>query len=416
MTEIEGAKPRLILLTQWFDPEPAPKGLSFAQKLVEAGFAVEVITGFPNYPGGQVYDGYRIRPIQRERSGEIDITRLALYPSHDRNRLGRILNYVSFFLTSLIYLGFRARRSDVIYAYHPPLTVGMTAVVTRLLRGTPIVLDVQDLWPDTLRATGMVSNEKILRIVDAFCRWTWRRADHIAVLSEGFARLLASRGIPEEKISVIYNWAAEAEKDLPEATLPPNALADGDRFRVLFAGNMGPAQALDSVLQSASIVAERGAAVDFCFLGSGIEEERLKQLAREMGLTNTIFLPRVPVAEVGAWMNAADCLLVHLKCDPLFSVTIPSKTQAYLAAGKPVIMAAEGDAAELVKKSAGGMVVPPEQPTALADAVIELSKMSPEDLARLGRNSRYFYEQELSFVNGVNKFVALLKDVMLKSR
>ena len=174
MAQKEGG-PRLIMLTQWFEPEPAMRGLAFAAELARRGFRVEVVTGFPNYPGGKVYDGYKIRPLQRERLGDVDVTRLALYPSHDMNRLGRILNYVSFLVSASFYLIFVARRADLIYAYHPPLTVGMTAALARLLRRVPVVLDVQDLWPDTLRATGMIGNEHLLRIVDVFCRWTWRR-------------------------------------------------------------------------------------------------------------------------------------------------------------------------------------------------------------------------------------------------
>src|SRR5690606_22126023 len=163
--------PRLILLTQWFDPEPAMKGLSFAQALQQRGFEVEVVTGFPNYPGGKVYDGYRIGLLQREELGGVRVARVPLFPSHDRSKIGRILNYVSFFLSTVIYLVFVARRADVIYAYHPPITVGLSAAITRAFRRTPVVLDVQDMWPDTLKATGMIGNDRILRVIELFCRW-----------------------------------------------------------------------------------------------------------------------------------------------------------------------------------------------------------------------------------------------------
>ena len=402
---------RLILLTQWFEPEPAMRGLSFAAELARRGFRVEVVTGFPNYPGGKVYDGYKIRPLQRERIGEVDVTRLALYPSHDSHRLGRILNYVSFFLTASFYLIFMARRADVIYAYHPPLTVGMVAALARVLRRMPVVLDVQDMWPDTLRATGMIGNERLLRIIDVFCRWTWRGVDRITVLSDGFRRLLLERDVAPEKVSVIYNWADEAARAEAPAELPA-ALADRGRLRVLFAGNMGAAQALDDVLDAARLVGERDGNVDFFLLGSGIEDERLKRRASEMNLANVHFLPRVPAAAAGAWLAAADCLLVHLRDDPLFAITIPSKTQAYMSAGKPVIMAVAGDAAELVRRSGGGVIVPPAQPKALADAVMALSRLPREELAELGRKSARFYAEHLSFSRGVDEFVALFEDVM----
>lgn len=411
MTESEGNPVRLVVLTQWFEPEPAMRGLSFATELAARGFEVEVVTGFPNYPGGRVYEGYRIKALQRERVGAVNVTRLPLYPSHDSRKMGRLLNYVSFFLAASIYLLFFARRADAIYAYHPPLTVGMAAAFVRVVRGIPVVLDVQDMWPDTLRATGMVNSERILRIVDFFCRWTWRQVDRITVLSEGFHTLLRDRGVNQEKVRVIYNWAPETTTADPPIE-PPAALVNRGRLRVLFAGNLGAAQALDSVLLAAGILAERNARVDFFFLGSGIEESRLQHDAAEMKLTNVRFLPRVPASEVGVWLAAADCLLVHLRDDPLFAITIPSKTQAYLAAGKPLVMAVAGDAAELVMQSGGGVVVPPQDPKALADALSELADMSMEELAGMGAKSRSFYLERLSFKRGVDQFVQLFEEVV----
>lgn len=406
---------RLILLTQWFEPEPVMKGLKFAQRLQQLGFDVEVVTGFPNYPGGTVYHGYRIRPIRRETMDGVAVTRLALYPSHDRSRIGRILSYISFFLSAAFYLTFFARRSDAVYAYHPPLTVAMAAMVARLFRRTPVVLDVQDMWPDTLRATGMISNERALHIVDLFCRWTWRRADHIAVLSNGFCRLLIERGVPKQKITVIPNWADE-EAVTADLGTRPEVLGDAGKFQVLFAGNMGPAQALDSVLDAAATVAQKDSRIEFCFLGSGLELERLKARAEGETLENVRFLPRVPIAEVGAYLAAADCLLVHLRADPLFAITIPSKTQAYMAAGKPIIMAVEGDAAELVRQSAGGVVVPPEDAQSLADAIVMLAGLPSAELVRLGANARRFYDEGLSFERGVSSFAAVLNGVFRKRK
>ena len=401
-------RPRLILLTQWFDPEPVIKGLAFARRLSELGFDVEVVTGFPNYPGGRIYEGYRIRPVRKEHIEGVAVTRLALYPSHDKSRIGRVLNYVSFFLAVALYLTVFARRADIVYAYHPPLTVGMAAVVARLFRRTPTVLDVQDMWPDTLRATGMINNERILKLVGVFARWTWLRADHIAVLSPGFRSLLIARGVSADKITVIPNWADEAATPgLPR----PTAFGEPGKFRLLFAGNMGAAQALDPVLDAASIVARRRDDIEFCFLGSGIEVDRLKTRVEREELTNVRFLPRVPLADVGAWLEAADCLLVHLKADPLFAITIPSKTQAYMAAGRPIIMAVEGDAADLVRQSSGGIVVPPEDSRALAAAVLDMAGLPVADREKLGADVRRFYEDHLSFGHGSQAFASLLASV-----
>ena len=155
---------RVLLMTQWFDPEPTFKGIVFARELVRQGFEVEVITGFPNYPGGKIYPGYKIRLVQKEQIEGVNVTRVPLYPSHDKSKIGRILNYVSFACSLMIY-GLFSKKADVIYAYHPPLTVGIAASIVGFFRRVPVVNDIQDMWPDTLSSTGMISNKRVITLV-----------------------------------------------------------------------------------------------------------------------------------------------------------------------------------------------------------------------------------------------------------
>ena len=399
---------RVLLLTQWFDPEPTLKGMVFARELVREGYEVEVVTGFPNYPGGKVYPGYRIRLLQRELIDGVHITRVPLYPNHDQSAIKRVLNYASFAASATIYGVFMARRADVMYAYHPPLTVGMAAALIKLCRRIPVVYDIQDMWPDTLRATGMLNNPKALNLVARVCRWVYRRMDHIVVLSPGFKRLLQERGVPESKLSVIYNWADEAALGAPVGQVPA-AFPGADQFRILFAGNMGKAQALDTVLNAASLLQTRGSRVCWVMLGGGVEVERLKAEAAKRQLANVVFLPAVPMAEVGAYLNAADALLVHLRKDPLFEITIPSKTQAYMTVGKPLLMAVDGDAADLVRQSSGGVVAESENPEALARAAEQLAAMPTDALAAMGDKAQRFYREHLALAEGVRKFVEIFK-------
>jgi glycosyltransferase involved in cell wall biosynthesis len=399
---------RVLLLTQWFDPEPTFKGIVFARELVRQGFEVEVLTGFPNYPGGKVYPGYHIKLLQREVIDGVQVTRVPLYPNHDQSAIKRVLNYASFAASSLVYGLFVARRPDVIYAYHPPLTVGVTAGLLRLLRRIPVVYDIQDMWPDTLRATGMVNNARALGVVAAVCRWVYRRMDHIAVLSPGFMGLLLQRGVPESRVDVIYNWADEVALGSPQGH-PPASFPGPERLRILFAGNMGKAQALDTVLDAAALLQARNVQVCFVLLGGGVEVARLKQRAMDLQLQNAIFLPPVPMSEVGALLNAAEVLLVHLRKDPLFEITIPSKTQAYMAVGKPLLMAVDGDAARLVSQSGGGLVVESENTQALADAAEALAAMPRDALATMGRRAQCYYREQLALQVGVSKFGAIFK-------
>lgn len=405
----------MLLLTQWFDPEPTFKGLVFARELVRQGFDVEVVTGFPNYPGGKVYAGYKIKLIQRECIDGVQVTRLPLYLNHGQSAIKRVFNYASFAASALVYGLFMAKRADVMYAYHPPLTVGIAASLIRWVRGIPLVYDIQDMWPDTLRATGMLINPRALALVGRVCDWVYRRVDQLVVLSPGFKRVLVQRGVPESKIDVIYNWADESTLMSPEGAVPA-AFPAADRFRVVFAGNIGKAQALDAVLDAAAILQARGSRASLVMLGGGVEVSRLKTRALEMKLGNVVFLPPVPMSEVGTVLAAADVLLVHLRKDPLFEITIPSKTQAYMAVGKPLLMAVNGDAADLVRQANCGLTAESENPQALADAVDALAVRPADELKTMGESASRFYREALGLQFGTAKFAAVFESLSRKVR
>jgi glycosyltransferase involved in cell wall biosynthesis len=397
---------RVLLLTQWFDPEPTIKGLPFARELVRQGHTVEVLTGFPNYPLGRLYPGYRLRFHQREIVDGICINRVPLYPSHDQSVLRRVFNYASFALSSLVFGLAAAGRADVIYAYHPPLTVGVVAVLLSKVRRRPIVYDIQDVWPDTLRATGMIRSERIMRMVGAVCDWVYRGVDQIVVLSPGFKRLLEQRGVPPRKIEVIYNWADDTSLNVTRGRLP-DGFPPPDRFRIVFAGNMGRAQALDAVLEAAVLLRDGGSNVTFVMIGGGVEVARLRRVAAESALDNVIFLEPLPMSEIGPVLRSADALLVHLRCDPLFTVTIPSKTQAYMAAGRPLLLAVAGDAAELVRASGGGVLAAPGNAASLAEAARILAGLPREELDRMGERAARYYAEHLSRERGTARFAEL---------
>jgi colanic acid biosynthesis glycosyl transferase WcaI len=399
---------RILLLTQWFEPEPTLKGLVFVRELAARGHDVEVLTGFPNYPGGEVYPGYRIRHWQQERIDGIRVLRVALYPSHDKSGFRRALNYASFAFSAAVIGTALVRKPDVLYVYNPPATVGFPAVVLGLLRRVPFVYDVCDLWPDTVAASGMLPSPAAVALLGKWCDFVYRRARHIVVVSPGFKQQLVRRGVPPDKIEVIYNWCDDATfQPLAPAPALASRLGLSDGFTVMFAGTMGTAQSLDSVLDAAALCRQTLPRVQFVFVGGGVDRNRLEKKAGDLGLTNVRFLPRQPVAAMGAVLGLADVLLVHLKSHPLFSITIPSKTQAYMASGKPVLMAVRGDAAQLVTQSGGGLVCEPEDPRSIAATVARFAAMSPEERHRMGEAGQRFYAERLSLKAGVTKFEAL---------
>ena len=402
---------KILLLTQWFEPEPTFKGLTFAKELKRKGFEVEVVTGFPNYPGGKVYSGYHIKWFQREVLDGIIVNRVPLYPSHDRSAVRRIMNYVSFAFSSLIYIIFFTRRVDVIYAYHPPLTIGFVAAIYKLIRGNKMVLDVQDLWPDTLRATGMIKNKYVLSIIDKIAKLIYRVSDQIVVLSEGFENRLVSRGVAQEKVEIIKNWADEDKLNL---TTEVNhfTIDDGNYFNILFAGNIGRAQALESIIDAADILMRQNSSVRFILLGRGLEVDNLKKSVKTRNLNNVLFLPAVEMEKVGKFLRAADALLVHLRDDELFQITIPSKIQAYMAIGKPLLVAVKGDAANMVNEARCGIIAEPENSKSLANSAIKFESMTKAELEVMGGNGKEYYSQELSVKIGVGKFVKIINGLV----
>jgi colanic acid biosynthesis glycosyl transferase WcaI len=404
---------RILFLTQWFDPEPMFKGLAFAKALRERGHEVEILTGFPNYPGGKVFPGYRIRPFLREVMEGIPVLRVPLYPSHDTSAIRRIANYATFALSAATIGAAAVKPADVMYVYHPPATVALPAIMIQGMRRIPFVYDIQDLWPDTLSATGMVNNGFLTGLVDRWCRMVYRAASKIVVLSPGFKDVLVHRSVPEEKIEVIYNWCDEGQ--IPKA--PKNEslakeLGFSGRFNVLFAGTMGKAQALEAVLDAAGRIGGRIPEIQFVFVGGGIDVDRLQEIARERRLTNVLFLPRRPVSEIGEILNLADVLLVHLKDDPLFRITIPSKIQAYLAVGRPILVGVRGDAADLVRRAGAGVDCLPENPESLSEAVEKFYRMPRAFLNEMGDNGRRYYQKELSLSTGVSRFEEVFRSVV----
>lgn len=401
---------KILLLTQWFDPEPTFKGLLFAQALREEGHEVEVLTGFPNYPGGKVYDGYKIRAYQKDIVDGITIHRAPLYPSHDGSAIKRVFNYLSFAVSTFFIGLIKTRGIDVIYSYHPPLTTSLSALLLGFCKRVPFVVDVQDLWPDTLTATGMVNNKKVLSLVNKVCNFVYKRAAKIVVLSSGFKSRIESRGVSKDKVEVIHNWCNESALtsfENSEVSLPRNG-----NLNLVFAGNLGFAQGLPAIIHAAELLQNNEIKVNVVFLGDGVAKKTAIDIVDVKALKNVYFLPRVPMQQVGSILNESDMLLVHLNDDELFEITIPSKTQAYLAMGKPIVMGVSGDAADLIRNSNSGVTSKPNDATSLAKAITELSLMSDNQRDEMGINGREFYRKKLSLKIGVVKFVRIFEEVI----
>lgn len=395
---------RILYLTQWFEPEPhVIKGLRFVRALQAAGHEVTVVTGFPNYPSGRLYPGYRVKPVQRERIDGVDIVRLPLYPSHDSSSLRRSLNYLSFFVSALAYLLVRREPFDRAYVYHPPITVGLAAALAGMVRRLPFILDIQDLWPDTLAAVGMEGGRRLMRPIGWLCAFVYRRAEAIVAQSEGMRATLAARGVPAGKLVTIHNWAeAEPRCRGRSAPLVPH------RFVVVYGGNLGKAQGLGTVLQAALRLRDLHPDVLIRLYGDGVEAASLRAQAEALDLRNLEIHPQIGKDEINAVFARADALLVHLTDHPLFTITVPSKVQAYLATGRPIAAGVAGEAARLLADSGAALVAPPGDPAALAHAIASLADTSPGDRRRMGLKGRSYYLRNLAFRRGMHRTLRLL--------
>jgi len=402
---------RILMLSQWFDPEPTFKGLTFARELSRLGHEVEVLTGFPNYPGGKLYDSHRVEFLKRESLNGISVLRVPLYPSHNSSALERTANYGSFALSASIIGALAVKAADVMYVYHPPATVGLPAMLLNLFRRIPFVYDIHDLWPDTLAATGMFNSKIGLGIVEKWCSLVYRQASKIVVQSQGFKRFCANVASGKQTGSDLQLVRRRLHSTNGEKRETGRAIGMKDRFNVIFAGTMGKAQALDAVLDAAQSLKDSYKDIQFVFVGGGIEQGRLRQQAVDRRLHNVIFLSRRPVSQIGGILNLADVLLIHLKDDPLFSITIPGKTQAYLAVGRPILVGVRGDAADLVTKAGAGMACTPEDSDSISKSILTLYNLPRAKLEAMGQNGSRFYSEQLSARIGTLRFERILKQV-----
>jgi glycosyltransferase involved in cell wall biosynthesis len=256
----------------------------------------------------------------------------------------------------------------------------------------------------------MLGNGLGSRLLAEWCRRSYAGADRAVVLSPGYAEALAARGVARDRIEVVYNWCDERGLGT-EGTMVPTGLLEPGRFNVLYAGNMGTLQGLDAVLDAAALLRESAPSARFLLVGGGVEFERLKQRVAREGITNVRLAGRVPVEEANALQQRADALLINLVQTPLTRIGIPQKLQAYMAAGRPILLAAEGDAAALLTRARGGVACRPNDAASIADGVRTLATMSAAERDALGKNGSTFYRDELSFLRGVDRMLEVFSEV-----
>jgi glycosyltransferase involved in cell wall biosynthesis len=400
---------RILILSIYHDPEPIPKTGDLSRALQRRGHQVTVVTSFPHYPSGRLYPGYRLRPWMRETREGVPVLRTFIYPYHGVRSSLRMLNYISWMISS-VAAAWLTPPCDVIYVWHPPLTVGVSAWVLSKLKRAPFVYDVQDLWPESALASGLMQPGRLVQFLYRLADWVYARADQLLVVSDAAVRHLVNRGVPREKIAVATHWVDASVFQMPVTRDIRSELNLKDRFIVMFAGNLGLVQGLETLIEAAGVLAGRTDIV-LVLVGDGADRSRLEGLVASRGLKNVIFAGRHPSSEMPAFLGAADALVVHLRPSQIADHAIPAKILSYFAAGRPIVCATSGAAAELVVKAEAGVTVPPGDAQKMAEAIGCLADMPPEERARLGANGRRYLRDELAMDRVIGKYERILIEI-----
>jgi glycosyltransferase involved in cell wall biosynthesis len=384
---------RVLIVSQYFHPENFRIN-ELVRDLAAAGHQLTVVTGKPNYPDGKLFPGYRALGVQRDVYEGAEVVRLPLVPRGRRSGLRLAINYLSFVLSGYLMapLALRGRTFDAVFVYAPsPLLQALPAIFLAWLKRAPLVVWVQDLWPESLAATGYVRNPLLLRLVETVVRYIYRHTDSILIQSEGFRTPIMRLSSDPGRIRYYPN-SAEAIFGAGDEGGGGGALpaAIRRRFSIVFAGNIGSAQAVATIVDAAELLMGRPE-IHFFLVGSGSESAWAESEVQRRKLQNLTLTGRLPVTDMPAIFSAASALLVSLKDEAIFAYTIPGKIQSYLAVGRPIIAALNGEGARVIAEAGAGIACPAEDARALADAVLQLFAMPAEQRARLGDNGRRYF-------------------------
>jgi glycosyltransferase involved in cell wall biosynthesis len=384
---------KVLIVSHYFWPESFRIN-DMAAELVAQGCEVTVLTGQPDYPDGDIFPGYRALSICRERHpAGFQVVRV---PSHPRRR-GKALDLVGNYLASIVNMGLlgpwllRGQRHDVVFVYATsPVLHALSGWVLAKVQGAKLVTWVQDLWPESLEETGFIRNRWILRCVAKVVGWVYRGSDLILGQSEAFVRTI--RPMAGATPVRYYPNPGEAVFSAEPPAGEPPALVLKPGFNLVFAGNLGTVQSLDTILDAAEMLLPRPE-IRFVLVGSGSRLEWLKQQIQARGLVNVELPGRFPVSAMPGVFRQSAALIVSLVASPIMDQTIPSKVQAYLASGRPVIASMDGEGARVVQESGAGVACPAGDAEALAQAVCQLADLPPAALAEMGEAALRYYEQ-----------------------
>jgi len=409
---------KILYVSQYFPPEmgaPAARAAELAHHWSQSGHQVSVLTGFPNHPTGIVPPEWRSRLRRltyREKVGTVEVFRTWLWPLPNRKSHERIRNYASFCISAALR-GLRLPRPDVAIATSPQLLVGLAGWWIAFSRQLPFIFEVRDLWPESLTAVGVGSEDSLLhQTLGGIARFLYDHADRIVVVSPAFKdRLQVDWRVPADKIAVVEN-GVETETFTPAE---PCASTDfrkqfgaDHKFLVSYIGTMGNAHGLETLLDAAFQLQHQNPELLFLLLGEGAEKQRLKTLAESRGLQNVRFLDQQPREKIPAFISASDACLVLLKKTDVFKTVIPTKMLEFMSCARPVILGVEGQARQIVEEAGAGIAIEPENSNALVDAIRQL-QANRDPANAMGRKGREYIVKNFSRASTAEKYIDVLE-------
>jgi glycosyltransferase involved in cell wall biosynthesis len=401
---------RVLLLTHYYPPElgAAPARIAaLARGLADRGVQVTVHTGFPHYPSGTIPPPYRNRPVTTRSEGPLRVVRSIVYPAPNRGFARRVADH-TVFAAGAVAASRAAGPVDVVVAETPPLFTAAAGVAYARLKGAPLALNVSDLWPESAIELGVLPRGgRAASAAGTLAQLCYRSARLVTAPTKGIVTTLNARSEATGKV-VHVPPAVDLERF---ATVAPLAPRPGAPLRVLYAGTLGIAQGLDTLVQAAALAGPE--VVELLIAGEGPERERLDALVCSRGLAHVRLLGPVAAREIPALYGTVDAGVVPLRDLPLFTGALPSKLFEVLATGRPVILAARGEAAQLVREADAGLVVAPEDPTALAEAFGRL-RTSPEEARQMGARG-HLHARRFDRSAVVEQWLELLTDLAVSA-
>ena len=403
----------ILVVTQYFWPENFRIN-DLVSGLTERGHRVTVLTGIPNYPEGRFFAGYGLfRNVSQEYKG-CKVLRVPLFPRGDGSGVRLALNYLSFILSACLLAPIRCKDPyDLIFIFEPsPVTVALPALLLKTLRKVPVMFWVQDLWPESLAATGAVSSNRILSFVAGIVKFIYRRCDKILITSQSFRKSVELHNGSPENILYFPQSAEDIFQPVTEKQVASELDSIPRGFWIMFAGNVGAAQDFKTIIASAKKLKEYED-IHWVIVGDGRMREWAENEAKKFGLSNKFhFLGRHPLEKMPAFFSHADALLVSLRKEPIFALTIPAKIQSYLACGRPIIAALDGEGAKIIDDACAGFTCPAETPEALAQIVLKMYETPKSEREIMGAKGRKYYEANFDRNMLLDKLEGWMRDLV----